>query len=594
MSSAIPTRRVTRAAGRTTVIKDKENATARPGRTAASRAKPPSTQAAAEKPENVKPPGLIRATASTAATRAKSIGVAASKADPVPQVKRKREALGEVPKPPENKAKASVGTSDLKGKERVKEIKEKFEGVILQKTTTTTTARKPLRTVVGTTTTTTVTTTATRRTRTAAHGSQAQGLKPLREDDEDAMAVDHPPPPPIPSPKRFVAAREAVRSGVPAASKVPRRIARTSKPDDDEEEANRVHKKRRTSSDMPDVEALHEEEVENAVAPQEEDPEGDHWDDLDAEDADDPLMVSEYVVEIFEYLKDVEQTTMPNPNYMANQKDLAWKMRGILTDWLIQVHSRFRLLPETLFLCVNIIDRFLSARVVSLAKLQLVGITCMFIAAKLEEIVAPSASNFLYCADSSYTEAEILQAERYVLKTIDWNLSYPNPIHFLRRISKADDYNVQVRTIGKYLLEIQCLEWRLIAAPPSLLAAASIWLARLIIGTPDWTANLAHYSSYRERDIIPTANLMINYILKPIRHQSFFKKYASKKYLKASIFVRDWAFARWEEGSQVSLQAELPALKEIINEQRAQEEEQMLLAQAAQEQGDSDGEVFQA
>lgn len=182
----------------------------------------------------------------------------------------------------------------------------------------------------------------------------------------------------------------------------------------------------------------------------------------------------------------VQQTTMPNPNYMANQKDLAWKMRGILTDWLIQVHSRFRLLPETLFLCVNIIDRFLSARVVSLAKLQLVGITCMFIAAKVEEIVAPSASNFLYCADSSYTETEILQAERYVLKTIDWNLSYPNPIHFLRRISKADDYNVQVRTIGKYLLEIQCLEWRLIAAPPSLLAAASVWLARLILGYSDW------------------------------------------------------------------------------------------------------------
>ncbi len=183
-----------------------------------------------------------------------------------------------------------------------------------------------------------------------------------------------------------------------------------------------------------------------------------------------------------------QQTTMPNPHYMENQKDLAWKMRGILIDWLIQVHSRFRLLPETLFLAVNIIDRFLSKRVVSLAKLQLVGITCMFIAAKVEEIIAPSASNFLYCAEESYTESEILQAERYVLKTIDWNLSYPNPIHFLRRISKADDYNVQVRTIGKYLLEIQCLEWRLIAAPPSLLAAASAWLARLILGFPDWVS----------------------------------------------------------------------------------------------------------
>jgi hypothetical protein len=177
---------------------------------------------------------------------------------------------------------------------------------------------------------------------------------------------------------------------------------------------------------------------------------------------------------------------MPNPDYMESQHDLAWKMRGILTDWLIQVHVRFHLLPETLFLCVNIIDRFLSLRVVSLAKLQLVGITCMFIAAKFEEIVSPSVKHFLYCADASYTESEILQAERYVLKTLDWNLSYPNPVHYLRRVSKADDYDVKVRTVAKYLLEISCLEWRLIAAPPSLMAAASVWLARLVLGNEVW------------------------------------------------------------------------------------------------------------
>ncbi|KAI0777212.1 A/B/D/E cyclin [Trametes elegans] len=411
------------------------------------------------------------------------------------------------------------------------------------------------------------------------------------------MAVDPHPPAQIPSPKRFVAAREAARTGVLAGSRVPRRVSvRPTKQEEDEEEASRAYKKRRTSSDMPDVAAMHEEEVENAVIPKEQaeaeaDPGGDEWDDLDAEDADDPLMVSEYVVEIFDYLKQVELTTMPNPHYMTNQKDLAWKMRGILTDWLIQVHSRFRLLPETLFLCVNIIDRFLSARVVSLAKLQLVGITCMFIAAKVEEIVAPSASNFLYCADSSYNESEILQAERYVLKTIDWNLSYPNPIHFLRRISKADDYNVQVRTIGKYLLEIQCLEWRLIGAPPSLLAAASIWLARLILGFPDWTPNLAHYSSYREKDIIPTANLMLNYIIKPVRHQSFYKKYASKKFLKASVFVREWALEQWNENTQIDLEAVLPVLKANIMEQRALEEQ--TLAAQANGAGNGEGEVFQ-
>lgn len=181
---------------------------------------------------------------------------------------------------------------------------------------------------------------------------------------------------------------------------------------------------------------------------------------------------------------------MPNPDYMHSQKELSWKMRGILTDWLVQVHVRFHLLPETLFLCVNLIDRFLSARVVSLNKLQLVGVACMFIAAKFEEIVSPSVSHFLHCADSSYTEAEILQAERYILKTLDYNLSYPNPVHFLRRVSKADDYNVKVRTLGKYLLEIGIVEWRLVACPPSLMAAAAIWLARLALGLEQWVSRL--------------------------------------------------------------------------------------------------------
>jgi G2/mitotic-specific cyclin 2 len=70
--------------------------------------------------------------------------------------------------------------------------------------------------------------------------------------------------------------------------------------------------------------------------------------------------------------------------------------------------------------------------------------------------------------------------------TLDWNLSYPNPVHYLRRISKADNYNVKVQTLAKYLLEIGVLEWRLIAAPPSLMAAAAIWLACMALGMEQW------------------------------------------------------------------------------------------------------------
>ena len=71
---------------------------------------------------------------------------------------------------------------------------------------------------------------------------------------------------------------------------------------------------------------------------------------------------------------------MAIPNYMANQPDLNEKMRKILVDWLLKVHTKFKLMPETLFLTINIIDRYLSHEIVTRKELQLVGVTAMHIA----------------------------------------------------------------------------------------------------------------------------------------------------------------------------------------------------------------------
>lgn len=211
--------------------------------------------------------------------------------------------------------------------------------------------------------------------------------------------------------------------------------------------------------------------------------------DLDREDLDDPLMVAEYVVEIFEYLKKLEVATRPNADYMEHQEDLEWKMRGILVDWLIEVHTRFHLLPETLFLAVNIIDRFLSTKVVQLDRLQLVGVTAMFIASKYEEVLSPHVANFRHVADDGFTEAEILSAERYVLTALNYDLSYPNPMNFLRRISKADNYDIQTRTLGKYLMEISLLDHRFMDYLPSHIAAAAMYLARKILERGEWVCS---------------------------------------------------------------------------------------------------------
>ncbi|KIX04975.1 uncharacterized protein Z518_05847 [Rhinocladiella mackenziei CBS 650.93] len=263
--------------------------------------------------------------------------------------------------------------------------------------------------------------------------------------------------------------------------------------------------------------------------------------DLDAEDLDDPSMCAEYVRDIFEYYFALEETTQPNPNYMDHQDDLEWKMRGILVDWLIEVHTRFKLLPETLFLAVNIVDRFLSRKVVPLNKLQLVGITAMFIASKYEEVLSPHVGNFVHVTDDGFTAEEVLSAERYTLATLQYDLSYPNPMNFLRRISKADSYDIQTRTLGKYLMEISLVDHRFLEYKQSHIAAAAMYLARLILERGAWDATLTKFAGYSEEEIWPVFHLMVDYLEAPVAHEALFKKYASKKFLKASIVARKWA-----------------------------------------------------
>ncbi|GAA6014757.1 hypothetical protein JCM11491_001968 [Sporobolomyces phaffii] len=339
--------------------------------------------------------------------------------------------------------------------------------------------------------------------------------------------------------------------------------------DDEEEDVEDQEEEDQLAAEEEErrMNSKYEVEVEGGIRAKDE-----GWEDLDAGDEEDPLMVSTYVVEVYEYLRELELTTMPEPEYMSNQNEVTWKMRGILVDWLVEIHTKFRLLPETIFLAVNIIDRFLSTRVVSLVKFQLVGVTALFIAAKYEEVVCPSVSNFLYMTDGGYSDDEILKAERYVLGIIGFNLSYPNPINFLRRISKADGYDIQSRTWAKYLMEISIVDHRFMATPPSLIAAAAAWLARRALDRGEWDANLVHYSGYSEEELKPTAQLMLDYVIRsspvlahllpnpedgedsaasnplqmsPISHENahpnFIKKYAAKKFFKASTSLKKWA-----------------------------------------------------
>ncbi|KAF9525729.1 cyclin-like protein [Crepidotus variabilis] len=366
---------------------------------------------------------------------------------------------------------------------------------------------------------------------------------------------------------------------------------------EEDDEVKRVFKKRHTEEKeeakktltVPsakkanqDLSQLDADKVALQLEPAESSPSAQLWDDLDAEDWDDPVMVSEYVVDICKYLQELEVATLPRSDYMSSQPEINWEHRGVLVDWLLQVHARFNLLAESLFLTVNLLDRFLSLKTIHIPKLQLVGLACFFTATKYEETYAPSVREIAFLADEQYTVDEILKAERYILRTLEWDLRAPGPMGWLRRGSKADDCEVHARTLGKYLIEISCVERKLVGVKPSLVSAAALWIARMTLGREEWTANLEHYTTFSEKELLPTAKIMLEYInTEPVPHQSLYKKYAHKRYYRCSKFVRDWCLEKWAENTDINLARDLPALKEVVREARGEWEKAELEAGAA-------------
>ncbi|KAL1798390.1 hypothetical protein ACET3X_002427 [Alternaria dauci] len=261
--------------------------------------------------------------------------------------------------------------------------------------------------------------------------------------------------------------------------------------------------------------------------------------DEDVEDEQwDTSMVAEYGDEIFEYMHALEERMKPNASYMDHQAEIQWSMRSVLMDWLVQVHNRFTLLPETLFLAVNYVDRFLSCKVVSLGKLQLVGATALFVAAKYEEINCPSVQEIVYMVDGAYTADEVLKAERFMLSMLQFELGWPGPMSFLRRISKADDYDLETRTLSKYFLEITVMDERFVGCAPSFLSAGAHCLARFMLKKGDWSQAHVHYSGYTLTQLRQLITVILECCDNPQKHHAaVYEKYTDKRYKRASVFV---------------------------------------------------------
>ncbi|KAI5436048.1 G2/mitotic-specific cyclin-2 [Lathyrus oleraceus] len=163
--------------------------------------------------------------------------------------------------------------------------------------------------------------------------------------------------------------------------------------------------------------------------------------DIDGCDANNALAVVEYIEDLHSYYRKIECIGCVSPTYMEDQADLNERMRDVPVDWLIEVHDKFDLMQETLFLTINLIDRFLAKQNVVRKKLQLVGFVAMLLACKYEEVSVPVVSDLIHISDKAYSRKELLQMEKLMLNTLQYNMSLPTAYVFMRMFLKAAQAN---------------------------------------------------------------------------------------------------------------------------------------------------------
>ena len=153
-------------------------------------------------------------------------------------------------------------------------------------------------------------------------------------------------------------------------------------------------------------------------------------------------MVAEFASEIYKNMRIMETKLKVDANYLSKVQDpteVKDTSRAFLIEWIIDVHRKFRLRAETLYVTVFIVDRFLSLKKIKKHGLHILGITALLISTKYEEIYPPQLKELLNVSENKFNKAEVLKMELDILVTLQFDLTSPSPYRFLGCVTTFRD-----------------------------------------------------------------------------------------------------------------------------------------------------------
>lgn len=189
---------------------------------------------------------------------------------------------------------------------------------------------------------------------------------------------------------------------------------------------------------------------------------------------------NEYIDEILENLINEEKiiNSEINPNYLEYQPEINEKMRTILIDWIIDVNNGFNFKEETLYTAIYIMDSYLSKKIIQRKRLQLLGITSLFIASKLNEIYFRRISDYVFITDNTYTQDEIKHMEDDISKTLNFDFLFPSSLSFFEILSKKYGFyeDLNKYNYGQFLMQTFLMDIRSLNFSYSLISCACCYI----------------------------------------------------------------------------------------------------------------------
>ena len=188
----------------------------------------------------------------------------------------------------------------------------------------------------------------------------------------------------------------------------------------------------------------------------------------------------EYIDDILQNLLEEEKNMKCaiNPNYFYFQKEINQKMRNILIDWIIDVHYNFNLKEETLYTTIYIIDSYLSKKVIQRKTFQLLGVTSLLIASKLNDVYFRKIEDYVFITNYSYSIDEIKLMEEDIAKTLNFNFLVPTSLSFFEIISKKigifEDINKY--HFGEFLIQSFLIDFKSLFYSYSTISCASCYI----------------------------------------------------------------------------------------------------------------------